>query len=78
MQPLSVSAVARQISEETGITVSPTAISTLFYKRRLDDERCPVVGTLRQIPADYVPIIKSVLRDHGYLPEGSKQPGDSK
>lgn len=68
MQNFRVSAIARQVSEETGVVVPPHLISTLFYKRRLDDKRCPVVGGHRLIPSDYIPAIKQALRDQGALP----------
>lgn len=69
MTNLSVSAAARQLSEETGVTIPPPVISTLFYKRRLDDNRCPIVGGHRLIPDDYLPAIKQALRDQGVLPK---------
>lgn len=67
MQSLTVSETARYLSRRTGETVSPQAISNLFYKRRLDDDRCPIVGRFRLIPADYVPTIERVLRERGLL-----------
>jgi len=70
MPSLSVSAVARQISQDTGITVPPHVLSTLFYRRRLDDERCPVVDGRRLIPQDYVPFIREALQEEGVLPMG--------
>lgn len=69
MSNLSVSTVARQITDETGVTISPTAISSLFYRRKLDDDRCPIVNGMRLIPEEYVATIKSVLRQQGILPE---------
>ncbi len=78
MRSLTVSETARQLSRQTGKTVSPQAISNLFYKRRLDDERCPIVGRFRLIPADYVPTIERVLRERGLLvtsPEASEERG---
>lgn len=66
---VSVSAVARQLSQETRVTIPPNLISTLFYKRYLDDTRCPVVGGHRLIPSDYIPVIKQALRDRGVLPK---------
>lgn len=75
MRSLTVSEVARHISRETGCTVLPRAISTLFYKRRLDDERCPVVGRCRMIPEDYIPTIAGVLREQGLLPGAPESAG---
>ena len=73
MKTLSVSGVARQISREAGITVAPPVISNLFYTRRLDDGRCPVVGRQRQIPED-IPEIEAELRNLSILvrAEGAK------
>ncbi len=68
MSTLTVSAVARQLSDETGVTVSPSVISTFFYKRYLDDRKCPVVNGVRLIPEDYVPAIEGELRDRGVIP----------
>jgi hypothetical protein len=44
-------------------------ISDLFYARRLDDRRCPIVGGRRLIPDDYLPEVESVLRAAGHLPQ---------
>jgi len=63
---LTVSEVAREITERTGTTVVPQTIANLFYQRKLDDRRCPVVGRARLIPEKYVPT--AVLRAHGLLP----------
>jgi hypothetical protein len=58
----SVSGLARHFG------VAPRKISDLFYARRLDDERCPVIDGRRIIPADYVPAIEAALREVGELP----------
>jgi hypothetical protein len=63
-----VSDVARDISSRCGQPVSPQVIANLFYRRELDDGRCPVVGRQRLIPPDYVPAIEAALRLHGRLP----------
>ena len=42
-------------------------IGDLFYKRYLDDDRCPVVGRFRLIPEEYLPTIERVLRERGLL-----------
>jgi len=65
---LTVSEVARDITDRTGTTVVPQAIANLFYRRKLDDRRCPVAGRVRLIPRGYVPTIEAVLREHGFLP----------
>jgi hypothetical protein len=48
--------------------VPPRAISDLFYARRLDDRRCPIVGGRRLIPVDYLPEVEAALRQAGRLP----------
>jgi hypothetical protein len=48
----------------------PKDISVLFYLRKLDDARCPIVGGRRLIPEDYLPEIERALREAGKL-EGS-------
>jgi hypothetical protein len=63
VQHFTVSEVARQKG------VAPRVISDLFYARRLDDRRCPIVGGRRLIPADYLTDIERVLRDCGHLPQ---------
>jgi hypothetical protein len=70
MRQLIVSEVARRIPG-----AKPKDISDLFYQRRLDDIRCPVVGGRRLIPEDYLPEIVAALRAAGRLPEaGTEQP----
>jgi hypothetical protein len=61
VQHLTVSDVARLKG------VAPRVISDLFYARRLEDLRCPIVGGRRLIPADYVTEIERVLREAGHL-----------
>jgi hypothetical protein len=61
MRHLIVSEVARQIGAR------PKDISDLFYQRKLDDKRCPIVGGRRLIPDDYLPVIEATLRDLGRL-----------
>jgi hypothetical protein len=58
-QHFSVSEVARRNG------VPPRVISDLFYQRLLSDERCPVIGGRRLIPADYLPAITAVLLGRG-------------
>jgi hypothetical protein len=43
-------------------------ISDLFYARKLDDRRCPIVGGRRLIPEDYLPSVEAALRSAGHLP----------
>ena len=45
------------------LKIAPRILSDLFYQRRLDDARCPIVGGCRLIPVDYLPEIKAVLRE---------------
>lgn len=76
MDCFTVSEVARDISRRTGATVPPHVISNLFYRRQLEDSRCPIVGRFRLIPADYIPTIEAVLCHLGiiYPPEGTSEP----
>ncbi|MBL8796191.1 MAG: hypothetical protein JNM56_19985 [Planctomycetia bacterium] len=53
---LTVSEVARRLG------VRPRDISDLFYRRLLDDACCPVVGSRRLIPEQYVATIAAALR----------------
>jgi hypothetical protein len=57
-----VSEVARQLG------ACPKDISDLLYRRKLDDEQCPVVGGRRLIPEGYIATIEQALRDAGRLP----------
>jgi len=61
MRYQNVSDVARRVGAR------PKDISDLFYQRKLDDQRCPIVGGRRLIPDDYVPAIEATLRDLGRL-----------
>lgn len=54
MRQFTVSDAARELSRKLGHAVQPRLISDLFYQRRLDDERCPIVGRCRLIPEDYL------------------------
>jgi hypothetical protein len=58
---LIVSEVARRLG------VPPRAVSDLFYQRKLDDARCPIVGGGRLIPEAYLPMIEVALRAAGRL-----------
>jgi hypothetical protein len=49
--------------------VPPRVISDLFYARKLDDSRCPIIGGRRLIPASYLPEVESALRVAGHLPQ---------
>jgi len=62
MRYLIVSEVARRIPR-----AKPKDISDLFYLRKLDNDRCPIVGGRRHIPEDYLPEIERVLRAAGKL-----------
>jgi hypothetical protein len=61
MQLVTVSQAARRWH------IPPRLISDLFYARRLDDARCPIVGGRRLIPADYLGEVERVLRTAGHL-----------
>jgi hypothetical protein len=62
MQHYTVSDVARRYD------VPPHVISDLFYGRKLNDSRCPIIGGRRLIPSDYLPDVEQILRQAGYLP----------
>jgi len=47
----------------------PRKLSDLFYARKLDENRCILIGGRRFIPADYIPEIERVLRETGILAE---------
>jgi hypothetical protein len=47
--------------------VSPPVITNLFYYRKLDVSRCPIVGGRRLIPEDYVETVEKKLRAIGLL-----------
>jgi hypothetical protein len=57
MQYQSVSEIARPRG------IDPQRISMLFYRRRLRDDLCPIVGGRRLIPHDYVPEILRALEE---------------
>lgn len=49
--------------------VKPRVLTDLFYSRVLDDARCPIVGTRRIIPADYIAEIERALVERGIIRE---------
>ena len=59
MKFLSVSEAARRLNAR------PRDISDLFYRRRLRDDLCPIVGGRRLIPAEYLDMIAAELRRTG-------------
>ncbi|MBN1341748.1 MAG: hypothetical protein JXQ73_03665 [Phycisphaerae bacterium] len=59
MKHLSVSEVARRLKAR------PRDISDLFYRRRLRDDLCPIVGGRRLIPESYVETIAAELARSG-------------
>ena len=61
MELTSISEIARRLG------IPPRLISDLFYARKLDERRCPLVGNRRVIPLDYLPEIEAALRKAGYL-----------
>jgi hypothetical protein len=50
----------------------PRDISDLFYLRKLDDSRCPIVSGRRLIPAEYAGDVRKALRAAGRLPNKSE------
>lgn len=59
MKHLSVSQAARRLKAR------PRDISDLFYRRRLRDDLCPIIGGCRLIPEDYLGMIAAELRRSG-------------
>ena len=59
MPYLTVSDAARKLGAK------PRDISALFYDRRLDDARCPIIGGRRLIPENYLDSIRWELRRAG-------------
>lgn len=59
MTHLSVSEAARRLRAR------PRDISDLFYRRRLRDDLCPIVGGRRLIPEDYLDMIADKLSRSG-------------
>lgn len=64
-ETLIVSEAARTLSDPLGEVVRPRDISELFYRRRLEDDRCPIVGGRRLIPRDYLPATAEALKGRG-------------
>jgi len=59
MKHLSVSEAARRLGAR------PRDISDLFYRRRLRDDLCPIVGGHRLIPEDCLEVIEAALLRSG-------------
>jgi hypothetical protein len=57
MDALTVGQVARQLG------IAPWVLSNLFYRGKLSDAKCPVVGGRRMIPPSYVASIAALLRN---------------
>ena len=76
-EDLIVSEAARTLSYQLGEVVRPRDITELFYRRVLDDGRCPIVGGRRLIPRDFLPAIVVALRGRGLINggPGSNQSG---
>lgn len=52
--------------------VPPRAITSAFYDRKLDTDRCPLMAGRRMIPIDYLDGIAFELRRLGKLPREIK------
>jgi len=50
--------------------VRPADVSSLFYRRKLRVDMCPLIGGRRLIPPSYLDSIERVLRREGKLLEG--------
>ena len=59
MTYLSVSQVARRLKAR------PRDVSDLFYRRRLRDDLCPIVGGRRLIPEGYLDMVAAELAKAG-------------
>lgn len=46
----------------------PTAITQLFYQRKLPDSLAPIAGRSRRIPEEAVPQIRAALAKSGKIP----------
>lgn len=66
-QPLSVSELARRLSEKYDQPVSPHQLSDLFYRRVLDDALAPIVGRQRLISPTALPRIEAELKKRGIV-----------
>jgi hypothetical protein len=60
-----VSEAVRELQSQYGEEVEPRVLTNLFYQRRLDSHRCPIIGGRRLIPHDYLPVILRTLRERG-------------
>lgn len=66
---LTIGEVVRTLAARREVEIPPQLLSDLFYRRKLDARRCPVVGNTRRIPLDYLPAIEAVLEARGVLPK---------
>jgi hypothetical protein len=64
---LTIGAVVQTIAERRGVDIPPRKLSDLIYRRKPNANRCPVVGGVRRIPADYPPVIWAALEARGVL-----------
>jgi hypothetical protein len=64
---MTVSDVARELSDQFKEVIQPRVITDLFYKRLLDDNRCQVLGGRRLIPRDYLAEIRRILTEKGLI-----------
>lgn len=69
---LSVGGAADELSEQLGQTVRPKWITALFYDRQLRDDLCPIIGGRRLIPRNYLPMIATALRRHGWIGQAGR------
>lgn len=56
-----------QVADRLG--VKPVDISSAFYSRKLDCDRCPIIAGRRLVPADYLDSIAIEMRRAGKLPQ---------
>ena len=68
-----VSDLVGEAQARHGLEVTPRLFSDLFYQRKLDARRCPIVGGRRLIPREYVDVILELLPSLIRKGEGQKK-----
>jgi len=56
-----------QVAKAIGGGARPCDITNLFYKGRLREDLCPILGGRRMVPREYVAQIAAALRRAGKL-----------
>jgi hypothetical protein len=55
-------------AEAERLGLPPRVISDLFYARKLDTKRCPIIGGRRLIPVEYRAELEATLHQLGIIP----------